>query len=88
MKQLKLSVIGLGKLGICTAVCPAYRGYKVLGLDINQKTVDLVSQGKAPVVEPRLQDLMDKTKDRLKTTMDYKKIIDNSDITFLKSNLL
>ena len=83
MKQLKLSVIGLGKLGICTAVCPAYRGYKVLGLDINQKTVDLVSQGKAPVVEPRLQDLMDKTKDRLKTTMDYKKIIDNSDITFL-----
>ena len=83
MKQSKLSVIGLGKLGICTATCPAYRGYEVIGLDINKKTVDLVNQRKAPVIEPGLQDLMKKTNGRLNATTDYKKIIDNSDVTFL-----
>ena len=79
----KLSVVGLGKLGICAAVCPAFKGYKVIGLDINKKTVELVNKGKAPVVEPQLQDLIDKTEDRLNATVDYKELMDNSDVTFL-----
>jgi len=82
-KQICLSVIGLGKLGICAAVCPAYKGYKVIGLDIDKKTVDLVNRGKAPVVEPQLQALMDKSKKNLHATQDFEKIIKESDVTFL-----
>jgi len=32
-----ISIIGLGKLGSCFATSFAYRGFRVLGLDINEK---------------------------------------------------
>ena len=79
----KLSVVGLGKLGVCPAVCFASKGYKVVGCDINQRTVDLINQGKAPVVEPRLQEFINKSKNNLKATTDLKEVIKNSDVTFL-----
>ncbi len=81
--KLKLSVIGLGKLGICAAVCPAYKGYKVIGLDIDKKTVALVNKGKAPVIEPGLQVLLNKAKKNLRATQDSEKIIKESNVTFL-----
>ena len=79
----KLAVVGLGKLGVCLAVCFASKDYKVMGCDINQKTVDLINQGKAPVVEPRLQEFINKSKNNLKATADPKEVIKNSDVTFL-----
>ena len=33
---MKLSVIGLGKLGVCTAACFALKGFNVIGVDNNQ----------------------------------------------------
>lgn len=79
----KLAVVGLGKLGVCLAVCFASKDYKVVGCDVNQKTVDLINQGKAPVVEPRLQEFINKSKNNLKATADPKEVIKNSDVTFL-----
>lgn len=81
-KKPRLSVIGLGKLGICTAVCFSSKGYKVLGLDINKKTVNLVNKGIAPGVEPRLQELIDKSKGNLRTTLSPEEVIKDTDISF------
>src|SRR5690349_3014424 len=53
-----ISVVGLGKLGACAAACFAYKGYDVIGVDLNRRTVDLINEGQAPVVEPRLQEVM------------------------------
>jgi len=79
----KLSVIGLGKLGACSAACFASRGFKVIGVDINKDFVDAINSGKAPVYEPRLQELITASKGRLKATQDYEEAIKGSDITFL-----
>jgi len=79
----KISVIGLGKLGACLAATLAYKGFDVLGLDINKKVVDLTNKGKAPVIEPRLQEIMDKKKGKLAGTVDFKKIVKHSDISFI-----
>lgn len=80
---MKLSVIGLGKLGACSAACFAAKGFEVIGVDINNEYVDSINNGKAPVYEPRLQELITSAKDRLKATHDYDDAIRNSDITFL-----
>jgi UDPglucose 6-dehydrogenase len=80
---MKLSVVGLGKLGACTAACFASRGFDVIGVDINKSSVDAVNNGKAPVYEPKLQELIDLSKDRLRATHDYGEAIKESDITFL-----
>ncbi len=80
---LNLSVIGLGKLGMCTAACFAYKGCKVTGIDINKSLVDSINDRKAPIVEPRLQELITASKERLKATQDYGEVVRSSDITFL-----
>ena len=76
-----LSVVGLGKLGICTAACLAYRGYDTIGLDINPDVVATVNAGVAPVHEPHLQDIMAAAGGRLRATQDYGVLVEDSDIT-------
>ncbi len=81
--DLDLSVIGLGKLGVCTAVCFAHKGYKVTGVDVNKDFINSINDGRAPIAEPRLQDLMSASEGKLKATQDYEEAVCNSDITFL-----
>jgi UDPglucose 6-dehydrogenase len=79
----KLSVVGLGKLGACLAASLSYRGFEVLGHDINTGFVDAVNKGKAPVVEPRLQELITKSKGRLSATSNPDDVIEKTDVTFI-----
>ena len=43
-----ISVIGLGHLGLCTAVCFAARGYKIISSDIETNKVELTGRGTFP----------------------------------------
>ena len=54
---MKISVSGLGYVGCVSAACLASRGHEVVGVDINPVKIDLVSGGKAPVVEERIGEL-------------------------------
>lgn len=38
--ELKIGVVGLGKLGLCSALCFAKAGFKVRGFDISKKVVN------------------------------------------------
>lgn len=84
--MMRISVVGIGKLGICIAACFASKGYHVIGVDINKKTIDLVNQSKAPVYEPRLQEKMSYGKSKLEATPDLKYAIQNTDVTFVVVN--
>jgi UDP-N-acetyl-D-mannosaminuronic acid dehydrogenase len=50
----KISVIGLGYIGLPTAAVFASRKKKVIGVDVNQKTVDTINRGEIHIVEPDL----------------------------------
>ena len=50
----KIAMIGLGYIGLPTAVALATRGVEVIGVDINPETVKAVSLGKVPFLEPDL----------------------------------
>ena len=50
----KLSVIGLGYIGLPTAAMFASRKKKVIGVDVNQHTVDTINRGETHIVEPDL----------------------------------
>ncbi|NKQ55761.1 nucleotide sugar dehydrogenase [Amycolatopsis sp. K13G38] len=54
---MRISVFGLGYVGCVSAACLAYRGHEVVGVDVNPVKVDLVRDGKAPVVEDRIGEL-------------------------------
>ena len=54
----KICVIGLGYIGLPTAAVFARSGIKVLGVDVNQNTVDIINTGKAHIVEADLDELL------------------------------
>ena len=52
--------IGLGYIGLPTSALIASHGTNVLGVDINQKIVDTINQGKIHIVEPDLDQIVSK----------------------------
>lgn len=54
----RVSVIGLGYIGLPTACIIAKAGYKVSGTDINRKAVLSINQGEAHIFEPSLNNLL------------------------------
>lgn len=78
-----ISVIGIGKLGSPFLATCASRGFNVIGLDVNSHFVDLLNQGKAPVDEPNLKQLILKNRKKIRATSDYTEAINNSDVTFI-----
>lgn len=50
----RVSVIGLGYIGLPTAAVIASRGIEVIGVEINQKAVDTINRGDIHIVEPDL----------------------------------
>ena len=52
--------IGLGYIGLPTSALIASHGTNVLGVDINQKVVDTINQGKIHIVEPELDQIVAK----------------------------
>lgn len=50
----KISVIGLGYIGLPTAAMLANRGVEVIGVDVNERVVQLLNDGKVQIVEPDL----------------------------------
>lgn len=83
MSIRRFSVVGLGKLGVCMAACIASKGFDVIGVDVNPETVALVNEGRAPVMEPGLDELIAANRSRLAATSDYESAIMGSEVTFV-----
>tara|TARA_B100001029_G_C15057389_1_gene455495 strand:+ start:1686 stop:2894 length:1209 start_codon:yes stop_codon:yes gene_type:complete len=57
----RISIIGLGYIGLPTAALLASRGYKVKGIDINQDVVEAINNGLVLIKEPGLDALVKST---------------------------
>ena len=55
---MRISVFGLGYVGAVSAACFARNGHEIVGVDTNASKVQSFNAGRAPVVEPGLDDLM------------------------------
>jgi UDPglucose 6-dehydrogenase len=77
------SVIGLGKLGASMMAAIANRGFRVIGVDVNPRSVELVNAGHAPVWETNLEETIAANKERLRATLDHREAILGSDLTFV-----
>jgi UDPglucose 6-dehydrogenase len=82
----RISVVGLGKLGLCMAACLANKGYRVFGVDIDSRKVHLINNGIVPIYEPRLTEILSACRGRLTATQDYESAIKSSDVTFIVVN--
>jgi len=82
---MKLCMIGIGYVGLVSGVCFSDVGNKVYCVDKDKKKIDLLNNGKIPIYEPGLEEILKKNykQKRLIFTSDLKKAVDNSDIIFI-----
>ena len=53
---MKITVMGLGYIGLPTAITLAEAGFEVCGFDVNKKTIETLQGGHIHIVEPGLQE--------------------------------
>jgi UDPglucose 6-dehydrogenase len=85
-KQPKISVIGVGYVGLCTAVGLASKGYHVVACDIDAEKITKITQGIPPFFEPGLQEKLTASlqKGTLKAvTNKMDQIIDETELTYV-----
>jgi UDPglucose 6-dehydrogenase len=83
MHDLVLSVVGLGKLGCPMLVCLADCGHRVIGVDINERCLELIRIGRAPVPEPHVEEFLQAHRARISVTRDHAAAVRESGMTFI-----
>ena len=57
-KSLKVCIVGIGRIGLPTALSFATAGLQTIGVDINEKLVDSINTGNFPLKdEPGYEDI-------------------------------
>ena len=78
-----ISIFGLGKLGASMAAGLASRGFNVIAVDVSKHAVDAVNEGRAPVQETGLAEMIAANRERIRATMSSEQAIENSEISFV-----
>ncbi len=56
--MFSIGAVGTGCVGIVTGACLAHLGHQVVCEDKNERRVDELSEGRMPIYEPGLQELV------------------------------
>src|SRR5690349_7568724 len=80
---MRISIVGLGKLGAPMAAVLAHKGHTVIGVDVNAGYVTAINEGRAPVSEPGLEEMIAANRARLSATGNYEEAVAATDVTFI-----
>ena len=82
---MKVSVFGLGYVGSVSAASFAADGHTVVGVDVNPDKVASLNEGRSPIVEKGLDDLIRETTSdgRLRATTSTKDAIDSTELSLI-----
>lgn len=80
-----ISIFGLGYVGAVSAACFADLGHKVVGVDPDRQKAALIGQGRSPIVEPGLEQLLTKgyEQGRLFATDEVARAVRETEISFV-----
>lgn len=80
-----ISVIGTGYLGATHAVCMAELGHRVVGIDVDERKISDLANGKVPFHEPGLPTLLDRNIERgtLTFTTNLAEGVADADVHFI-----
>ena len=82
---MNISIFGLGYVGAVSLACLARDGHAVTGVDIDEAKLALIREGKTPVVEEGMVDLMARavSAGRLRVTDDVSLAVSESDLSLV-----
>ena len=78
---MKIAVLGLGYVGITSVACLARLGHDVVGVDVVESKVDMVNEGRSPVQEPGVPEMLAEALEtgRLSATVNAEQAVSDSD---------
>lgn len=81
---MNITVIGTGYVGLVSAVCFAELGHSVIGVDIDPKKIEKLSNGISPIYEPELEDLLQKNlkAGRISFTLNLEDALKDTEVVF------
>jgi UDPglucose 6-dehydrogenase len=80
-----IGVIGVGYVGLVTAVCFSDLGNKVTAMDISEEKIENLKRGEMPIYEPGLEELVRRNVDagRLCFTTSYPEVLIDAEFVFI-----
>ncbi|HRD78830.1 MAG TPA: GDP-mannose dehydrogenase, partial [Hyphomicrobiaceae bacterium] len=80
-----ISVIGLGYVGAVSMACLAHLGFRMVGVDVSAAKVKSVAEGRSPIVEARLEELLTEGVERglISATQNLVGAVLETDVTFM-----
>ena len=81
----RITVIGTGYVGLVTGTCLADLGNKVVGLDIDQRKIEMLNRGEVPIFEPGLEEMIRRNMEagRLSFTTSYEEALKEVEFVFV-----
>ncbi|MBO0861813.1 MAG: UDP-glucose/GDP-mannose dehydrogenase family protein, partial [Chloracidobacterium sp.] len=82
---MEVCVIGTGYVGLVTGTCLAYLGHSVVGVDVDERKIEMLRKGKSPIYEPGLDQLIASGLQRgnLRFSSDLANPVKDSEIIFI-----
>lgn len=82
---MRVSVFGLGYVGSVTAACLGHKGHNVIGVDVNPDKVHAFNEGRSPVLEPGLAELIaeGRRSGNIDASQDERRAVAETDISFI-----
>lgn len=68
---MKVGIVGIGYVGLPTAVCLASFGHQIICLDTNEKKIKQLQEDKLPIFEKGLEQLYKTNKNKIRFTINY-----------------
>jgi len=80
---MKIGIIGSGYVGLVTGACFAHLGHEVLCVDNDKKKIDLLKEGKSPIYEPGLEEMIEGCGKRLSFSTQIEQAVKKCQILFI-----
>jgi GDP-mannose 6-dehydrogenase len=83
--SVKVSIMGLGYVGAVSCGCFARDGHDVIGVDVNPDKVQMIADGKAPIIEDEIGDIIDAgvKSGKLRASSDVRQAVLDTELTII-----
>lgn len=79
---MRITIVGTGYLGLTTGVCLANKGHEITCVDIDEKKIEKLNQGKEVIYEPGMKELLEEAikNNKITFTTNYKEAYSKSKV--------